>query len=459
MRGTRFQSSVYHLASRRSIVKAQTSSVVRFRVGLVIALMLFATSLLRAGELGGECPAEFPIVMHPENLVCPYHGFIIRGAVEGGGAGFRVSSAGDLNSDGFDDLLISTGPTYPPCSWQDPGCQQGTGAGEAYVIFGDSMLSSQATFDLADLNGVSGFKFSGLAPNQWFGLVVTSVGDINNDGVADVAISNVEGLPQGPVYFGDTYIVFGDMQIGSDGVFDLTALDGTNGFIARGLMSGYSVAAAGDINADGVDDLLIGAPTITPPDLDVDHPGRAYLIFGGAGDWPAVVELNKLAGNTGVNGTSGLAIEARPDAYYLSWAPRAAITVAGLGDVNVDSVDDLIVGVKGGNSGTGEVYVIFGGVGDWPAVVEAAALAGNTGQNGTTGFIAPGTYEDVGWAVSSAGDLNDDGINDLLVGAPAWVSGGFVGRGYVVFGSADLGSDGEFDLGGARWRQRLHNRG
>ncbi len=84
---TRFQRPASRLACSRSIVKAHASSVPRFGVGLAIALTVVAPSFLRAGEPGGECPAEFPVVMHPENLDCPYHGFIVRGAVEGGGAG------------------------------------------------------------------------------------------------------------------------------------------------------------------------------------------------------------------------------------------------------------------------------------------------------------------------------------------------------------------------------------
>ena len=113
MRGMRFQSPAHHLACSGSIAKAHASSVLRFRVGLVIALTLVATSFLRAGEPDGECPAEFPVVMHPENLDCPYHGFFIRGVVESGGAvsaadltellaawGACAGCAADLDGDG-----------------------------------------------------------------------------------------------------------------------------------------------------------------------------------------------------------------------------------------------------------------------------------------------------------------------------------------------------------------------
>lgn len=450
MRGMRFQIPACHSVCRRSIVKTHARSVPHFGVGLAIALAVVAPNFLRAGEPGGECPAEFPVVMHPENLDCPYHGFIIRGVVEGGGAGYSVASAGDINNDGIDDLIIGTGSTYPTYWWGTGGSPPGIGAGEAYVIFGDPDWNSLATFDLADLDGTNGFKFVGFASNERFGLVVARAGDINNDGIDDLLISDAEGAPAGDVYIGHTYVVFGVTDIGSKGVIDLAGLDGTNGFVVRGFLSGHSVSAAGDINEDGVDDFLIGAPT-KPFSNDDEHPGRAYLVFGGAGDWPAVVELSDLAGSTEINGTNGLAIQARPEVTYNTGGPYASLPVAGLGDVNVDGFDDLIVGAPGGHSpflSSGEFYVIFGGAGDWPAVVSATALAGNTGVNGTNGFIAEGpSPHKLGQAVSAGGDVNNDGINDFLIGAPAAPNSvSWLGRGFVLFGSADLGGQGQFDL-------------
>ena len=443
MTGTRFQRAACRLACGRSIVKTHTGAVPRFCVGLAIALLVVAPSVLCAGEPDGACPAEFPVVMHPENLDCPYHGFIIRGAVEGGGAGYSVASAGDINNDGIDDLIVGTGSTYPTYWWGTDGSPPGIGAGEAYVIFGGPDWDSLATFDLADLDGTNGFKFVGLAPNERFGLVVARAGDVNNDGIDDVLISNAEGEPSGEAYIGHTYVVFGQSDIGSGGAINLAELDGTNGFVAAGLQSGHSVSAAGDINADGVDDILIGAATNRNPSCS-DHLGRAYLIFGGAGNWPPIVTLGDLAGSTGVNGTNGFAIQARPEGQHCSYGGYAALTVAGLADINQDGLDDLVVGAPGDSWSTGAGYVILGGAGDWPAVVEAADLAGHTGENGSNGFIVDtvGFSLRLGFAVSSAGDVNNDDIPDLLIGAPVAPNGQWIGRGYVIFGSADLGESG-----------------
>ncbi len=116
------------------------------------------------------------------------------------------------------------------------------------------------------------------------------------------------------------------------GTFDLASLDGTNGFRLAGTgtddWNGLSVSSAGDVNGDGFGDVIVGAP-VTPVDFGL---GRAYVVFGAAGGFPATLSLDSL------DGSNGFLLEGAgsPD--------RAGWSVAGIGDFNADGTDDLIVG-------------------------------------------------------------------------------------------------------------------
>ena len=130
----------------------------RLTTGVVGTVILACGSfdVVIGGAPGADCAGQFPVVMRPPNLDCAYHGLIFRGAVDGGGAGYSVSSAGDINDDGIDDLVIGTGSTYPALGWLWPDNPPGIDAGEVYVVFGSPDLGSLATIELAALDGTNG---------------------------------------------------------------------------------------------------------------------------------------------------------------------------------------------------------------------------------------------------------------------------------------------------------------
>ena len=179
-------------------------------------------------------------------------------------SGRSVSAAGDINGDGIDDLIIG--------EWYR--------AGRSYVVFG-SDIGLPDPFDLSSLNGDNGFVLNNELGER-FGISVSAAGDINGDGIDDLIIGADGAEPNGN-FSGRSYVVFGS-DSGLPNPFNLSSLNGSNGFVlngeAQGDQSGASVSAAGDINGDGIDDLIIGADRADPNGNS--DAGRSYVVFGRA---------------------------------------------------------------------------------------------------------------------------------------------------------------------------------
>ncbi|MCJ9430065.1 beta strand repeat-containing protein [Kordiimonas marina] len=339
-------------------------------------------------------------------------GFTIGGGPAGNFAGSSVASAGDINGDGFADVVIGA-----PNSWY-----YSSGSGMAYVIFGHAG-DSGTTVDVTSLDGSNGFAMSGLAVGNSTGGSVASAGDVNGDGYDDLLVSAYSASPNGNMS-GQTYLIFGNGS-GFPASVDLSSLNGSNGVTFNGSgaydMAGVSVAAAGDINGDGIDDFLIGARGSIPFFGSGTSAGKTYVVFGNGSGFGASVDLASLDGSNGfvVNG--------------IQQFDMAGTAVSSAGDVNGDGYDDILIGAPGVGSYTGAAYVLFGSASGFSASVDLASL------DGTNGFALPGlaTGDDTGWSVSSAGDINGDGYDDIMIGAStADTNGSDSGTTYVVFGAA-----------------------
>jgi hypothetical protein len=310
--------------------------------------------------------------------------------------GRGVAPAGDVNGDGNPDLLIGA---------PDSGRNGRKGSGSAYVVFGLPAFAPRLPLDPL---GDRGFRIDGAPPEvkastrdifgedsgpltDTAGYALAGIGDVNGDGLADVAVSAPDASPKKRVAAGAVYVVFGKRSTERVDLKDL----GDGGYRIAGQFktanTGFALAATGDVNGDGRGDLLVG----TFPGLSAKAQGNLYLVF--SRPEPAPVDLAHL-------GAGGIAIRGEwPSGPYL----------AALGDVNGDGLGDVIVGAPPSTKdGKGRAYVIFGRAA--PGELRLASL-GSAGysirDSGRTDFAG-----NLGGLVGGPGDVNGDGRPDLLVG-------------------------------------------
>lgn len=380
-------------------------------------------------------------ILNLDTLMDGHRGFYILGAVGGDQSGTSVSMADDLNGDGVADLIIGA----PNAS---PGGR--SGAGSAFVVFGGLQIGGNGMLDLLTLNGVNGFRLNGVTASDQLGggrSAVNSLGDINNDGFNDFIVGAALASPGNRTKAGASYVVFGSSQIGKNGTMELSSLNGTNGFVLNGIKgygyvgpsadnSGASVNTAGDVNHDGIADLIIGAPNASPQGQYLA--GSSYVVFGRSGiGRNGTLELSSLNGVNGftLNGNGG---------------DESGGAVDGGGDINQDGITDLIIGAYNGFDGNtndlaaGRTYVIFGN-----AKLSQNSTFNLKNLNGHNGFVVNGN----GYGVRSGssvghGDMNGDGTPDLIIGAPDNNPGNrtMAGSTYVIFFGTGVGKNGIVQL-------------
>jgi hypothetical protein len=285
-------------------------------------------------------------------------------------SGFAVAGLGDVNGDGFTDLAITA-------TGGDPGLQVQE-AGKTYIVWGsasphDVNLSSIALGD-------GGFVIQGANANEQSGFSVSKAGDVNGDGLADILIGAPYADPSGNADGGTAYVVFG--KVGNSTI-DLSQIhQGIGGFAIDGStvaevsdLMGWSVSTAGDLNGDGVDDLIIGARASSSNGSSVGA-GRAIVVFGGQAQFGSEVDVLGTNASETLNGTSG---------------------------------DDLIVAGDGHDTiyGLGGADVIYGGRGNDSIHLNSSNMA----KLGQVGIVGVNTRIDGGTGINT---LVIDGANLTL---------------------------------------------
>ena len=390
-----------------------------------VAPSCFGKSVATAGDVNGDGFADIIVGAHlaANGAVTGGKAFVYQGTALGPAAdpawiaagtsgsqlGFSVATAGDVNGDGYSDVVVGA-PNAAQAS-----IYLGSGAGPRDVL----------TWE------VTGTAQEGL------GWSVASAGDVNGDGFSDVIIGS-PAYDNTQVDAGRALVYLGSASGLSTSAAWTREGDGTGGCL------GVSVASAGDVNGDGYSDVIVGASGFGPESAFVVGPGHAEVYLGSA---------------------SGLAATA---AWYVSgdqFGGRYGESVASAGDVNGDGYSDVLVGardVTNGQAREGRAYLYLGsplGLATSPAWTAEGDLAS----------------AHFGASVASAGDVDRDGYSDVVIGAfgyddgvtiggrvslylgsasglaaaPSWTSGGFLAGewfGYSVATAGDFNGDGYSDV-------------
>jgi FG-GAP repeat/FG-GAP-like repeat len=303
-----------------------------------------------------------------------------------------VATAGDVNGDGFSDVIVGA-PSY----------DNGPSVGRAFAYLGSASGLAATPSWFAETNQASIFGFS-----------VGTAGDVNADGFADVIV-------------GAFFYANGQSQEGGAFVYlgSASGLQATPAWTAESNQAsarfGYSVGTAGDVNGDGYSDVVVGAPL--HDNLEIDE-GRAFVYLGGA---------------SGLQ--SSPAWTAEPNQFTVEFGS----SVGTAGDTNGDGFADVLIGAHLYNSSepdAGRVYLYEGSAAGLPA--------------GPTWFVDGNQFtSDFGGSVATAGDVNGDGFSDVIIGARHYSSGhSQEGRAFVYQGAAtglaiNAGWENETNRGGS----------
>ena len=302
--------------------------------------------------------------------------WIFSGGALGAEFGVSASPAGDVNGDGFADLVVGAA---------SEGIDPAATFGRVRLFLGSP----------TGLGAVGAATIDGQQEDALFGLQVTTAGDVNGDGFSDLIVgSNL--YTNGQSQEGRAFVYHGAPSRPNPTPIAAPGADQTNALL------GTAVAGAGDINGDGFADVIGGASAY---DDAANNEGRVFVYVGTADGLDATPIWEFGSGNSGAD---------------------LGISVAGAGDVNGDGYDDIVAGARdfvGDQDQEGRAYVFFGspsGLADEPDwVADGNQALGEFGQ-----------------AVAGAGDVNGDGFADIIVGAwKASVDVNREGRAFVFLGS------------------------
>lgn len=394
----------------------------------------FGTSVAGAGDVNGDGYADVIVGANGYNThtgrAYIYFGgphmtgtpdVILNGESSGDNFGSKVAGAGDVNGDGYADVIVGA-------------FGNSSSRGRVYVYFGGPNMSSSPAV-----------KLSGQSTGDLFGMSVSSAGDVNGDGYSDILI----GASGRNSATGRAYVFLGGKSVATT---PYLTLDGE----AAGDEFGYSASSAGDVNGDGYSDFMVGAFAHNSSE------GKVYLYYGGP-------DSNATATVTFSGETAGSIF---------------GYSIACAGDVNGDGYSDLVIGAPGYSSGTGRVYLYYGGklitkgpgdeisgdgasaglgtsvsgAGDLKGDGFSEYMAGETGYNSHEGaeclFAAPmrGSVhsdfdivstggQDLGVSLTDAGDVNGDGYHDVAIGG--------AGKVYIYFGGPKMDTTADVVLAGA----------
>jgi hypothetical protein len=330
--------------------------------------------------------------------------------IDGMSANAQLGSAlsvGDFNTDGSQDLIIGAPGTHIP--------GLGMAAGEAYIFFDG--VASDCSSDDADVT------ISASATGQRFGARIATQGDLDGDGLNDVLISSPEDSTYDTdagavaVFLGDTPLS-GNLSV-DDRDTQLAAND-------NNMMFGYALEYVGDVNGDGRDDVLIGSPGARANGINT---GAAYLFLGHATNFSTGASRFHSAANATYDG--------------VAMRDEAGTAVTGLGDIDADGYDEFAISAPLNDdnaTNSGAVYLMIDPERTGVHSVEDAA---------DTILRGPRSTDRIGESLTGDIDMDNDGVSDLIIGAPEVNIGtsNSQGKAFLIYGpitdleSGDLGEE------------------
>jgi hypothetical protein len=460
--------------------------------------------LLLAIDVGGSAPPVLPNIatINTANTPPGPFGVVLGGSVPSGGAGYSVSDVGDVNGDGFDDFFIGA----PSVTTNALGnvVQGGTATSAAYLVYGSQQVNTttvsnvdwltlnttgQRAGDLGQLGvptgtqtdpitGAPGFAYSGIRfitssnPGSMLGASVSFIRGINGGnalliGAPGAADENGANPGTGRAYLVYTNAALNALAVasattGTTQTVDLDNPAATPGVIVvtfenntPGGQTGASVAGVGDVITDGVPDIAIGAPKATVANSGFTGTGAVYLLSGAF--IPATTMVINLQN---VGQTTLTTLNPQPGVLFLGSVSGglAGFSLAGAGNVNgaltgTLPIADMLIGAPGTGAG-GTAYLVYGS----PTLTSLATPNVNnlffislgslgTSVSGVNGAIFNGlpAGSNTGFSVAAAGDFNEDGFADIMIGSPANGIPSLTGRVDLLYGQAQTaGSTGIF---------------
>jgi len=325
-------------------------------------------------------------------LLDPTQGITMKGIPDQASLGFTATNAGDINGDGVADIILG-GPIHYEY------------AGIVFIIYGGSGLADFALDENIDPS--QGFFIMGSAPNACLGTSLTALGDVNGDGIDDFFVMSF-GVDDD---VGAMYVFYG-ARSGLKNIYLSEGLDPSRGYaiINPGEPSifGMMASSAGDINGDGIQDFMVAQPAYQ------DDQGLVHVIYGKSSNSENMT----------------LTPEPDPSEGFVIWGPSGqgyfGSALSPAGDINGDGIDDIIISCMAVEYGL--AYVIYGSK-------ESSRIILDYGLNRTQGFAITGSasYGYLGWSVHKAGDIDNDGLGDILIGGPR--ENGVNGAVLVVYGN------------------------
>ncbi len=345
--------------------------------------------------------------------------------------GWAVSLAdldGDQDLDVFAGYSVGNSGDVSMMENRGDGSLVGGWCGKSFLVRGTATPPPSGALSLGSLNGASGFAMTGLAGNDHFGSSVAGCGDIDQDGFQDFAVGAV-GRDQLATDGGTVYVVRGGPGLGSTGTIDLASLAGPSGFAISGDVDvrflGMKLAGNGDVSGDGKPDLAIGGDNVGPTFYEA---GSVTVVYGA----PGLGSSGLIASST-LGGANGFAVLGSVSNLRLG----EGLAIGG--DVNGDGFGDLAIGSPYAGlpaTNAGSAYLIYGhpGVGEQGVVqVDPADGVRRCEVRGSSSNCY------AGMTLAMVGDQDQDGKDELLVGAPgdsSYPNQQFRGKAFLILGDA-----------------------